>query len=100
MTSNYKLVRGAAKRHTIAAECIKTAPVRGAAAKTGVHPEVNIILFLLSTALGLISGVTAKKSFQKAAWNRNLLIQDPLMLKRQNMIVDKNIALPILVNEK
>ena len=55
---------------------------------------------LLSTALGLISGVTAKKSFQKAAWNRTLLIQDPLMLKRQNMIVDKNIALPISVNEK
>ena len=25
--------------------CTKTAPVRGAAAKTGVHPEVNIILF-------------------------------------------------------
>ena len=55
---------------------------------------------LLSTALGLISDVTAKKSIQKAAWNRTLLIQDPLMLKRQNMIVDKNIPLPISVNEK
>ena len=31
-----------------AAFCTKTAPVRGAAAKTGVHPEVNIILLEVS----------------------------------------------------
>ena len=30
-------------RETVAF-CTKTAPIRGAAAKTGVHPEVNIIL--------------------------------------------------------
>ena len=45
----------------------------------------------LSAALNIISG-SAKQSYGQATWNRSLLIQDPLLLKRQKMIVDKDLS--------
>ena len=46
---------------------------------------------LLATVLNLISG-TAKYSIPEATRSRALLIQDPLMLKRQQMVVDKKLG--------
>lgn len=43
---------------------------------------------LLATVLNLISG-TGKYTLPKAELTRALLVQDPLMLKRQQMVVDK-----------
>ena len=37
-----------------AAFCAKTAPVRGAAAKTGVHPEVSILLYSIMPDASII----------------------------------------------
>tara|TARA_A100001015_G_scaffold93734_1_gene104280 strand:+ start:295 stop:1806 length:1512 start_codon:yes stop_codon:yes gene_type:complete len=46
---------------------------------------------MLATVLNLISG-TAKYSIPEATRSRALLIQDPLMLKRQQMVVDKKLG--------
>ena len=51
----------------------------------------------LATALSLITG-TAKRNILKAEWDRSLLINDPLMLKRQRMIIEKNFSFPAMVN--
>ena len=51
----------------------------------------------LAAALSLISGTPgeAKYNIPKAQWSRKLLIEDPLLLKRQRMFLDKELTVGI-----